>query len=136
MHEEEVDARTIAVLALAAGVAFLTTGPRLPADAAQGLAFFFGELVPLVAGGVPQLVKQAVLGRNQPGQQGRVEADALAGFGEQLFVGDKTVVAFGQRQGPLKVEDVPAEGGAAGIAEIGPDFIQGHLEFIGRHAAG
>lgn len=90
--------------------------------------------MPLVTGGVPQLVKQAVLRRDQPGQQGRVKADTLARFGEQLLVGDKAVVTLGQGKGALKVENLPAQRAAAGIGEVGPDFVEGHLELIGRCA--
>jgi hypothetical protein len=53
VHEEEVDARTVAVFELATGVALLAARAGLPADAAQGVAFCFGEFVPLVTGGVP-----------------------------------------------------------------------------------
>ncbi len=92
--------------------------------------------MPLVASGVPQLVEQPVLGGDQPGQQGRVQADTLAGFGKHLLVGDKTVVPLRQGQGAIQVQDLAAERAAAGIAEVGPDLVEGHLELIGGRAIG
>lgn len=109
VHEKEVDTRAIAILALASGVTLLATRAGLPADAAQGVAFFFGQGVPLVPRGMPQLVKQPVLGGNQPGQQRRIQADTLAGFGKQLLGGDKAIVLLGQRQRPVQAQDTPAE---------------------------
>ena len=94
MHKEKVDPRAVAVLVFSPRIAFLAAWAGLPADAAQGIALLFGELVPLVAGRVPQLVKQTVLGGNQPGQQGRIEANALASLGEPLLVGNETIVAL------------------------------------------
>lgn len=134
MHKEKVDPRTVAVLARATGVALFISWPGLPADTAQGITLVFRELVPLVPRGVPELMKQAVLGRNQPRQQRRVQADTLAGFGEKLFGSDKTVVPLQQRQRAIEAEDLPAKGAATGIAEAAPDFVQAHLEFIGRPA--
>ncbi|MNY09699.1 hypothetical protein D3C86_1426330 [compost metagenome] len=136
VHEEKVHARAVAILALATGIALLIPRARLPAEPAQGAALVFGQLVPLVPGGMPELVEQTVLRRYQPGQQGRIEAAAFTCFRECPFDGNETIVLGRQHQRTLEVQHTPAETAAAGVTETGPDLIQGHVEFVIATAAG
>ncbi len=85
---------------------------------------------------MPQLVKQAMLGRDQPRQQRRVERRALARFGKQPLDGDKAVVLRRQGQRPVQAQGLAAEGATAGIAEVGPDLIEDHLQLIADLAIG
>lgn len=81
---------------------------------------------------MPELVEQPMLGRHQPGQQRRAQRRALPSLGETLLEGDEMIVLFRQRQGTVQAPHTTTEGGAAGIAKAGPDFVQGHGEFIVR----
>ncbi|VVN48050.1 hypothetical protein PS647_06038 [Pseudomonas fluorescens] len=108
----------------------------MPAEPAQGAALVFGQLVPLVPGGMPELVEQPVLRRYQPGEQGRIEADALASFREYPFDGDEAIVLGGQHQWPIQVQHTSTETATASITETGPDLVQGHVELVIATAAG
>ncbi|MNL25425.1 hypothetical protein D3C87_1469070 [compost metagenome] len=69
------------------------------------------------------------LGR-QPRQQRRMQAGALAGFGEDFLHGDETIVLRRQHQGPIQIQHTAAQRAAAGITETSPDFVQRHAEFV------
>ncbi|MNJ73259.1 hypothetical protein D3C77_700310 [compost metagenome] len=56
------------MFARAAGIALLITRPGLPAQPAQGALLFGRQVVPFVAGSMPELVKQTVLGAGHPSQ--------------------------------------------------------------------
>lgn len=96
MHEKEIDARAVAVLARAASVTLLVPRPGLPAQAPQGVALVFVQGVPFIPRGMPELMEQTMLGRHQPGQQRRAQRRAFAGFGERLLEGDELIVEFGR----------------------------------------
>ncbi|KPX72220.1 Unknown protein sequence [Pseudomonas syringae pv. maculicola] len=135
VHVEKVFTRPITVLARSTGITFFVAWPRLPADTAQGIAFILGQFVPFVPRRMPELVKQAMLPGNQPGQKWRTQSHPLPRFGENLFDGDQAVFQLRQGQWPIQSLDTPAERAAAGIAERAPDFIEGQAEFVIRGVA-
>ena len=102
VHEEEVDARAIAVLARPASVTLVVAWAGLPANAAQGVALVVGQFVPAVTRGMPELMEQAMFRGNQPRFQRRVEQRTFAGFREPLLDRDETVFDFRQGQRPVE----------------------------------
>ncbi|MNP02667.1 hypothetical protein D3C76_945270 [compost metagenome] len=136
VHEEKVHPRAVAILALAPGVTLLVPRPGLPADAAQGVAFVFGQGVPFVPGRMPELVEQPMFLGRQPGQQWRIQTGSLAGFGEHFLDRDEAIVLGRQHQGTIQIQHATTEAAAAGVTETGPDFVQRHAEFVITAATG
>jgi len=135
VHEEEVFTRTVEVLAPPARASLGVTRAGLPAGAAQAVALVFVEPMPLVSGGVPHLVEQAVLVRYQPGQQRWRQRRDLACFGEGTLAGDEMVVRFSAQQWPIDTADTPAQGAGSRFAPTCPDLVEGGLQFMaGRRA--
>ncbi|KPX33183.1 Unknown protein sequence [Pseudomonas amygdali pv. eriobotryae] len=135
VHVKEVFTRTVAVLVRATRITLFLARPRLPADTTQGVTLVFGQLVPFVPRGMPQLVKQAMLLGNQPGQKRRTQADPLARLREHLLDGNQAVFQLRQGQRPVQTFDTSAQRAAARIAERAPDFIKGQAEFVIRSVA-
>ncbi|MNZ46719.1 hypothetical protein D3C78_644100 [compost metagenome] len=121
------------MLGLAARVALLAQRAGLPAEAAQGVALVFGQVVPLVARGVPELVEQAVPRRHQPGQGLRLQRDTFAGHGEGLFHREEA-----QRCARRLVQpgQTAAERCAAAVVQPGaPDLVEQGGALIGCRIA-
>lgn len=73
---------------------------------------------------------------HQPGEQGRIQAGAFPCFREYPFDGNESIVLRREHQWTIQVQHPPTETAAAGVAETGPDLVQGHVEFVIATAAG
>ncbi len=132
VHEEEVDTGSIAVLVTTTGVTLAVQWARLPADAAQGVALLLGKSMPLVPRGMPELVEEAMLRRDQPGEQAFVEADALASQRKRALDRHEAEILLRLQWRAHEALDATAEGAVAGIGQIVPDLVEDRRAIVAR----
>jgi hypothetical protein len=87
------------VLARATGIALAVARAGLPAQATQRVVLLHGQLVPLIAGRVPELVEQPMLGADHPVLHLRGVGQALARFGNGRLTATKRLSCNGSVSG-------------------------------------